>query len=339
MNKMFFNIVILLSIFLTTVNSYANEAIMGAGATFPYPLYSKMFNEYYKQTNQKINYQSIGSGGGQRQLKAKTVDFGATDAYVYDKDMPSFEKEILHIPITAGGVAITYNLPGIKDLKLNADVLAEIFLGKIKRWDDEKIQLLNPGKKLPKFNVVTIQRADSSGTTFIFTDYMNKASEIWKKEGSVGKSVKWPKGLAGKGNNGVASLIKIKGSIAYLGSVYALQNNMDIALIENKNKVFVKPSIASISEAANTKIPDDTRVNISNTEAKNGYPISGLTWIIVYKNQKYDSRKQKDSDEIKKLLNWMVTKGQSHCEELNYAPLSENVKKLAINIINEIHYK
>ena len=327
-------------IFINTIIINAKDTIMGAGATFPYPLYSKMFNEYFKETNQKINYQAIGSGGGQRQLKAKTVDFGATDAYVYDKDLPTFKNEILHIPITSGGVALTYNIPGVEELNLTADLIADMFLGKIKRWDDERIQAVNPNIKLPKLNILTVQRSDSSGTTFIFTDYLKKASEIWAKEGSVGKSIKWPKGLAGKGNAGVAGLLKqIKGSIGYLGSVYALQNKMAIASVQNNNKQFIKPSINAISEASNVKLPSDSRYNISNTNAKNGYPISGLTWIIVYKNQKYDGRKAENSNELKKLLKWLVTKGQDYCKDLNYAPLTENAQELALNIIDQIEYK
>lgn len=325
---------------LNSATLHAKDNIMGAGATFPYPLYAKMFNEYYKETETKINYQAIGSGGGQRQLKAKTVDFGATDAYVYDKDLPDFEKDILHIPITAGGVALTYNLPGVTQLNLSADIIAEMFLGKIKRWNDPKIQALNPDVKLPKLNVLTVQRSDSSGTTFIFTDYLNKASKIWEKEGSVGKSIKWPSGLAGKGNAGVAGLLKqIKGSIGYTGSVYALQNKMTIASVQNKNNKFIKPSIESISEAANIELPNDTRINISNTDALNGYPISGLTWIIVYQNQNYNGRSSTDSTKLKELFNWMVTKGQQFSTELNYAPLSENAQKLALQIIEQINFK
>lgn len=325
---------------LNSATLHAKDNIMGAGATFPYPLYAKMFNEYYKETETKINYQAIGSGGGQRQLKAKTVDFGATDAYVYDKDLPDFEKDILHIPITAGGVALTYNLPGVTQLNLSADIIAEMFLGKIKRWNDPKIQALNPNVKLPKLNVLTVQRSDSSGTTFIFTDYLNKASKIWEKEGRVGKSIKWPSGLAGKGNAGVAGLLKqIKGSIGYTGSVYALQNKMTIASVQNKNNKFIKPSIESISEAANIELPNDTRINISNTDAVNGYPISGLTWIIVYQNQNYNGRSNTDSTKLKELFNWMVTKGQQFSVELNYAPLSENAQKLALQIIEQINFK
>ena len=337
------NLSIKISIILFTIFSsltYSSEGIMGAGATFPYPLYSKMFSEYNKKTDIRINYQAIGSGGGQRQLKAKTVDFGATDAYVYDKDLPTFKNEIVHIPITAGAVALTYNLPGISELNLTADIIADMFLGKIKRWDDERIKEINPDIKLPKLNVLTVQRSDSSGTTFIFTDYLNKASEKWAKDGSVGKSIKWPIGLAGKGNAGVAGLVKqIKGSIGYLGSVYALQNKMPITSVENESNIFVKPSISSISESANVDLPKDSRFNISNTSAKNGYPISGLTWIIAYKKQNYDGRKIEDANELKALLKWMVTDGQIYCEDLNYAPLTKNAQQLALSIIDTIKFK
>ncbi|MBD3390508.1 MAG: phosphate ABC transporter substrate-binding protein PstS [Chitinivibrionales bacterium] len=296
--------------------------LLGAGASFPYPLYSKMFDVYHKQYSVRINYQSIGSGGGIRQLESKSIDFGASDAFMNDKQLAKMPAKTLHIPMCLGAVVVTYNLPGNPTIKLTADVLADLFLGKIKQWNDPKISKLNPDLKLPKTKVMVVHRSDGSGTTFIFTDYLTKVSPEWKENVGHGKSVKWPTGLGAKGNEGVSGLVKqTKGSIGYCELAYALHNDLPQALLKNEKGNFIKPEIASISEAANVDIPSHTRVSLTDTESEKGYPIAGFTWILVYREQKYDNRNKEKAETLVKLLWWMIHDGQKYCKPLDYAPL------------------
>ena len=271
------------------IHAEAKE-LLGAGATFPYPLYSKMFDSYHKAYKVKINYQAIGSGGGIRQLINKTVDFGGTDAFMSDeklKELPS----IIHIPTCLGAVSVTYNIPGDLALKFTPELISDIFLGKITHWNDPRIQEINSGVKLPDIKIVVVHRSDGSGTTFIFTDYLSKISGEWKEKVGRGKSVNWPIGLGAKGNPGVAGLVKqLPGSVGYVELIYALQNNMPVGTVKNKQDVFVAPSLEATSLAANVAIPDDTRVSLTDTDAQQGYPISGFTWIIVFKEQNYNQR-------------------------------------------------
>ncbi|MBT5954785.1 phosphate ABC transporter substrate-binding protein PstS [bacterium] len=315
------------------------KELQGAGATFPYPLYSKMFDHYHKEFGTRINYQSIGSGGGIRQLKNKTVDFGASDAFMKDKVLAKESNPILHIPICLGAVSVSYNLPGTSELKLTADVLADIFLGKISKWDDARIQSINPETKLPNLGIVSVHRSDGSGTTFIFTDYLAKVSSEWLNLVGRGKSVNWPDGLGGKGNAGVAGIVnQTPGAIGYIGHIYAEQNKMGVATIRNKSGEYISPSLASVSNAANTEIPADTRASITDTGAKYGYPISGFTWILSYKEQKFNKRTLEQAKETKQLLEWMIGDGQRFTEPLLYAPLSESVVKKAQDIIDSMTY-
>jgi phosphate transport system substrate-binding protein len=316
-----------------------NIELLGAGATFPYPLYSKMFDVYYNEQKIKINYQSIGSGGGIRQLLNKTVDFGASDAFMSDEELKKESAQILHIPICLGAVSVTYNLTGNPELKFTPEIIADIFLGKIKNWNDAKIKEINSGAKLPNLNITVVHRSDGSGTTFIFIDYVTKISNEWKEKVGAGTSVNWPVGLGGKGNPGVAGLIKqIPGSIGYVELIYALQNNMPVSLIKNKSGVFVKPTLESTSTSANIKLPDDTRVSLTDTDASNGYPISGFTWILVFKEQNYDSRPREKAKTIVDLLWWMTHEGQIYAEPLHYSPLSKESVKKAESIIKSINY-
>ncbi len=317
----------------------AGTELLGAGATFPYPLYSKMFDVYNKQYKVRINYQSIGSGGGIRQLESKTIDFGATDAFMSEDKLSRIEEEIVHIPICLGAVVVTYNLPGAPDLNLDAAVLTDIYLGRIKNWNDQRIAALNEGIKLPKNKITVVHRSDGSGTSFIFTDYLSKVSPEWKKEVGTGKSVKWPVGLGAKGNEGVSGLVKqMKGGIGYCELAYALHNNMPQARIQNKSGNFIKPEIASISQAADVEIPAHTRVSLTNTGAENGYPLSSFTWIILYKEQNYRNRSKEKAEELVRLLWWMSHDGQKHAEPLDYAPLPEAAQKRAEELINSITY-
>ncbi len=313
--------------------------LTGAGATFPYPLYSKMFNEYYKITGVRVNYQAIGSGAGIRQLLAKTVDFGATDAYVTDKELKKFSSPIVHIPIVAGAVALTYNLPQNPELKLTPEVVADIFLGKIKKWNDPLIQKINPHVKLPNMDIVVVHRSDGSGTTFIFSDYLSRVSREWKSRVGVGKALNWPVGLGGKGNPGVAGLVKqIPGAIGYIELTYALTNNMPVALLMNKSGKFIKPTIESVKKATETTLPDDMRVSLVNTNVKDGYPISGFTWIIVYKDLKNAGMSKERAEELWKLLWWMTHNGQRYAEPLYYAPLSQKALEKTEKLLKLINY-
>jgi phosphate transport system substrate-binding protein len=313
--------------------------LLGAGATFPQPLYSKMFDTYYKEFKVRINYQGVGSGAGIEQLTKKTVDFGATDAPMKDSEMAKAPGAIVHVPITLGAVAVTYNLPGNPQIKLSRAVLVDIFLGKIKKWDDKAIAALNPGVKLPKVAITVVHRSDGSGTTNIFTDYLTKISPEWKEKVGAGKEVKWPAGLGGKGNPGVAGMVKnLSGSIGYVELIYALENDMPAATLENKKGKYIAPSIESTKIAAEAEIPDDTRVSLTDTDAENGYPIAGLTWIILYKEQNYDGRAKDKAKALIDLLWWMTHAGQSQCEPLHYAPIPKAMVEKVERILKSVTY-
>jgi phosphate transport system substrate-binding protein len=299
-----------------------------------------MFDVYYKTYGIKVNYQSIGSGGGVRQLMEKTVDFGASDAFLSDEELKKFPNPVVHVPITVGAVVIAYNLPGNPELRLTPSVLVDIFMGKIKKWNDRRIKELNPDVDLPGLEIIVVYRSDGSGTTFIFTDYLCKISDEWKKKIGKGKSVKWLTGIGAKGNEGVSAFIKqTPGAIGYIELAYALQNNIPFVLLKNKAGRFVKPSVKSVSLAADIELPNDMRISLTNTSAEEGYPISGFTWIIVYRNLYHGKLSYKKAKELVKLLWWMIHDGQKYCEKLHYAPLSEKAVKKAEKIIRSIVYK
>jgi phosphate transport system substrate-binding protein len=332
----------IIGFFLITITKLnAGVELTGAGATFPYPLYSKMFDEYYKTYGIKVNYQSIGSGGGIRQLKEKTVDFGASDAFLSDEQLKEFDGEILHIPTCLGAVVITYNLDLPKKIRFTSDLIADIYLGKITKWNDERIRKVNPGLNLPDLPITVVRRADGSGTTFVFTDYLSKVSSEWKEKVGRGTSVNWPVGIGGKGNEGVSGLVKqTKGAIGYVEFTYALQNKLPYGIIKNKSGNFIEPKVESISEAANVKLPEDMRISITDTESKNGYPISAFTYILVYSdlskaNDKMDYEKAKT---IANLLWWMTHEGQKYTKSLDYAPLSKEAQKNAEKLLKKLNF-
>lgn len=326
--------------FLSSLLFSQNIEIVGAGATFPYPLYTKMFDVYYKKKGVKINYQSIGSGGGIRQIINKVVDFGASDAFMSDEDLKKMPAEILHIPICLGAVVLTYNLPGNPEIKFTPEIISDIFLGRIKKWNDKKILEINPDIKFPDLEIIVVHRSDGSGTTFIFTDYLSKISKEWKEKVGAGTSVNWPIGIGGKGNEGVSGLIKqMPGSIGYVELIYALQNNLPFGLIKNKKGKFIKPSIETVSNAAKIDLPPDTRISITDTDAEDGYPISGFTYILVYKEQSYEGREKKRAEELVNLLWWMIHEGQEYTKPLHYAPLPPEAVSKAEKIIKSITYK
>lgn len=311
------------------------DALLGAGSTFVYPLFSKQFSEYHKLTGLKVNYQSIGSGGGILQLTNKTVDFGDSDAPLNEEQTEKIGAEVLHIPMCSGAVVLSYNLPGLKaSINLTPALISDIFLGKIKRWNDARLAAANKGMSLPDMPVVVAHRSDGSGTTNIFTTYLSKVSPEWQSKVGAGSSINWPAGLGGKGNEGVAGLVKqTPGAIGYIELAYAMQNKMPFAKIQNKSGNFIAPTVASTSAASNITLPADSKVSLSNTDAADGYPISGFTWAILYKEQNYGKRSAKKSEQLLKLLWWNIHEGQRFCEELHYAPLSPAAVKVAETIL------
>ncbi|MGB8011513.1 MAG: phosphate ABC transporter substrate-binding protein PstS [Terriglobales bacterium] len=298
----------------------------GAGATFPYPMYSKWFSDYNKlHPDVQINYQSIGSGGGIRQVLNGTVDFGASDGPMSDEQLAQSKTKILHIPTVLGAVVPAYNVPGISgEIKFTPEALAGIFLGKIQNWNDPAIAQANPGVKFPNQPIVVIYRSDGSGTTFIFTDYLSKVSKDWENTVGKGTSVKWPVGLGGKGNEGVAGQIRqLQGSIGYIELIYAVENKITFGSVKNASGNFMKASLEGVTEAAASvkTMPADFRVSITNAPGKNAYPISSFTWLLIPQQAK-DPKKGKI---IADFLNWMLTDGQKTTGQLSYAPLPANV--------------
>jgi phosphate transport system substrate-binding protein len=306
----------------------ASIALQGAGATFPYPLYSKWFSDYNKlNPNVKIDYQSIGSGGGIKQITEQTVDFGASDAPMKDDQMKALPKPILHIPTVLGAVVITYNLPSVQgELKLTPEVLTDIFLGKIKKWSDQKIAALNSGLKLPDKDIAAVHRSDGSGTTAIFVDYLSKVSPEWKEKIGSGTSVNWPPiGIGGKGNEGVTGQVKqLEGAVGYVELVYALQNKLPYASIQNQAGKFVAPNLDAVTAAAASSVaemPEDLRVSITNAAGDGAYPISGYTYLLIYK----DMDNQAKGQTLAKFLWWAIHDGQKQAKDLGYAPLPSEV--------------
>lgn len=318
----------------------AGVNLTGAGATFPFPLYSKWIDLYEKQTGAKINYQSIGSGGGIKQITEKTVDFGGSDAPMSDEQLKEAKGEIMHIPTVLGAVVVIYNLPGIdKGLKLSPDNLAGIYLGEITKWNDAKITADNPELKLPDTAIVVVQRSDGSGTTSIFTDYLSSVSAIWKDKVGKGTSVKWPVGLGAKGNEGVSGQVKQSpNSIGYSELAYAFQNKLSYATIKNKAGKWVEPNLDSTSAAAAgaaATTPDDLRVSIVNPAGEASYPIAGYTWILVYKDQ----TDQKKGQALAEFLWWALHDGEASARELLYAPLPKEIVVKAESKVKAINYQ
>lgn len=341
MQKMFKIIITFFMVFgFCQIGLTAEKELLGAGATFPYPLYSKMFDVYHKKHGVKVNYQAIGSGGGIRQLLNKTVDFGGSDAIMSDKDQAQAFAPILHIPTCAGAVVVIYNLPESLQLKFTPEIIVDIFLGKINKWNDRRLTETNPGAKLPNMNITVVHRSDGSGTTFIFSDYLSKVSKEWQEKVGKGTSLKWPTGLGGKGNPGVAGLVQqTPGSIGYVELIYALQNKFSYGKVKNKKGNFIMATLASTSQSADITLPDDMKVSLTDTEAPDGYPISGFTWIIAYKEQDYGGRTIEKAKELVKLLWWMTHEGQAYAEPLHYAPLSKKAIEKAERLIKSISYK
>jgi phosphate transport system substrate-binding protein len=319
-------------------NSSGNVSLQGAGATFPNPLYQKWLSEYGKShANIRIDYQSLGSGAGIKQLKEQTVDFGASDAPLKDDDIKSFSGEVVHIPTVLGAVVITYNLAGTSQpLRFSPDVIADIFLGKIKKWNDPRLAADNPGVTLPANDIVVVHRSDSSGTSAVFTDYLAKVSPEWKEKVGAGVSPSWPTGIGGKGNEGVTGQVKnTPNTIGYVELAYAMQNKLPAALVKNQSGSFVEPSIDSVTAAAASfaaSTPEDLRVSITNAPGAQVYAISSYTYILVYKDQK-DAAKGKA---LVDFIWWGIHDGQNFAKDLHYAPLPADIAKRAEGKINSI---
>jgi phosphate transport system substrate-binding protein len=322
---------------------WAQNALLinGAGATFPNPIYSKWFDEFHKANGTQINYQPVGSGAGIKQVTEGTVDFGATDGPMNDDQIKAYRTKngagILHFPTVLGAVVPTCNVPGVSTaLNFTPEALAGIFLGRIERWNDPAIANANKGVNLPGNDIVVIHRSDGSGTTYIWTDYLSKVSGDWKDKVSKGTSVNWPKGLGGKGNEGVTGLIKqTPNSIGYVELIYAAQNKVPYGSVKNSAGTFVKADLASVTEAASGSVktmPEDFRVSITNAPGKNAYPISSFTWLLIPEKFK-DTGKR---DAMKKFLNWAITDGQGSAESLSYAKLPKEVVDKELKAINKV---
>jgi phosphate transport system substrate-binding protein len=320
------------------VPALAQTTLNGAGATFPYPMYSKWFSEYHKlHPDIQINYQSIGSGGGIRQVLAGTVDFGASDGPMTDEQLSQAKTKILHVPTVLGAVVPAYNIPGVSaEIKFTPQALAGIFLGKITTWNDPAIASANPGIKLPGDQIIVVHRSDGSGTTYIWTDYLSKVSPGWQSQVGKGTSVKWPVGLGGKGNEGVAGMIRqMTGSIGYIELIYAVQNNIPYGVVRNAAGNFMKASLQSVTAAAGSvkSMPADFRVSITNAPGQDAYPISSFTWLLIPAQSKDPAKGKILAD----FLNWMVGDGQKMTAELTYAPLPANVAEKVRAEIKQVH--
>jgi len=319
---------------VTGAASAASVTLNAAGATFPYPVYSKWFDEYKKvNPDVEINYQAIGSGGGIRQVTEGTVDFGASDGPMTDEQLSKVKGKLLHIPTVLGADVPVYNIEGVSGLKFTGPLLADIFLGKVTKWNDPEIAKLNPGAKLPDAAITVVHRSDGSGTSYIWTDFLSKVSKDWESKVGKGTSVNWPVGLGGKGNEGVSGLVKqTPNSIGYVELIYAIQNKMDYAPVKNKAGAFIKADLNSVSAAAaGVKMPADYRVSITNASGAKAYPISSFTWMLVYKDNPSPKGKI-----IRDFLTWMVEKGEPMAPELAYAQLPPSVKAMVKKTIKTV---
>lgn len=339
---------------LTLFSAAVAQDLTGAGATFPFPLYSKMFNEYEKLTGLQVNYQSIGSGGGQRQMLEQTVDFGGSDAPMTDESLAQAPASsayggpnpILHIPAALAAVVPTYNFEPLspnpaEPLRFSGAVLADIFLGNITNWSDPRLQALNPDIALPELEITVVHRSDGSGTTSIFVDYLAKVSEQWAREVSSGSqtSVSWPVGNGGKGNEGVAGLVsQIPGAIGYVSLEYAVANGLGVGIVQNSSGNFVDPTLDAVAAAADVELPEDMRATFTNTDNPEGWPIAGFTWILVYQDQNYKGRSMEQAQRTVDLIRWMITDGQQYNNALNYAQVLGAARDGGLRLLDTITY-
>jgi phosphate transport system substrate-binding protein len=325
---------------ITLQASAQDNTLLGAGSTFVYPLFSKIFAEYDATEHVKVNYQAIGSGGGILQLTNKTVDFGGSDAPLNEEQTKKIGVPVLHIPMASGAVVVSYNIPGFTGtIKLTGKDLADIYLGKITNWNSPEIAAANKGVKFPDQPIVVVHRSDGSGTSYIFTDFLTKVNEDWAKKVGKASAVNWPAGLGGKGSAGVEGLVKqTPGAIGYVELAYALQNKMPFAEIQNKSGKFIPATLETTTLSSNVELPADAIVSLTNTDNPKGYPISSFTWALIYKEQKYNDRSEERAKTLLKLLWYNIHQGQKDCAPLNYAPLSKSAVKVAEKILKSATY-
>ncbi len=326
---------------LAAVSAASAMDLTGAGSSFVYPLFTKMFSEYKTASGDQVNYQSIGSGGGQKQLLSRTIDFAGSDVAIPQEDVSKYPGKVLAVPDAIGAVVVSYNVPGVSGaVKFSGKTIADIFLGNIKTWNDAALTKLNPGVTLPPLPITVVHRSDGSGTTGVFTEYLNKVSPAWKSKVGSATAVSWPLGVGAKGNDGVAGAVKsTPGAIGYIELTYALVNKIDFGDVQNRAGNFVRPSIASVQAAANGVIlPPSGVVSITNASGQGAYPISTYTYALFYQDQKYGNRSQAQAQALKNMLTWVVTKGQQYNEPLNYAALPDASQVRARNIINQLTY-
>ena len=323
----------------TTGETRSAQELSGAGATFPLPFYNVIFEQFAQVNGDAVAYGGIGSGGGVRNLRDKIVDFAGSDAFLTEKEMSDMNA-VVHVPTCMGAVVLAYNLDGVNELKLSGEVIADIFAGNIKMWNDERLAALNPGVNLPAEAIIPVFRSDGSGTTFVFTDYLTKVSPMWKEKFGAGKSVNFPSGQAAKGNPGVAGVIKqTKNAIGYVGSEYAFAQKIAYAKIQNQRGEIVEPTATSISAAASGEIPADTRCSITNSDAAGAYPISTFTWMIIYKEQNYSDRSKEQAVATLDLLQYILSdEAQKMTSEVHYAPLPEKAKELSLKNLKSVTY-
>ena len=316
------------------------QKLSGAGATFPLPFYNVVFEQFAEQHNDAVAYGGIGSGGGVRNLRDKIVDFAGSDAFLSTDEMTTMDP-VIHIPTCMGAVVVAYNLDGVSNLNLSGELVADIFGGKVKKWNDERLVKMNPDVALPDEEIIPVFRSDGSGTTFVFTDYLSKVSQDWATKYGSGKSVNFPTGQAAKGNPGVAGVVsQTKNSIGYVGSEYAFAQKIPYAKIQNRCGEMIEPSPASISAAASGDIPADTRTSITNSDAKGAYPISCFTWIIVYKEQNYSDRTKDQAIATLDLLQYILSDdAQNITSDVHYAPLPSKAKELSLANLKSVTYK
>ena len=348
MKKQVFILIVLVAIIATSCGGGGQKAgkekqvtLSAAGATFPQPFYNLAFKKYNEEGGPVINYGGIGSGGGIKSLRDRVVDFGATDAYLSDTELSEMPAEVVHIPTCIGAVVIAYNLPGVTGLKLTPELLEGIFLGTITKWNDKKLADINPGLALPDMNITVVYRSDGSGTTYIFSDYMSKVSQVWNEKLGTGKSLNWPSGIGAKGNPGVSGTIsQSAGTIGYIGFEYAFAQKIPMAQVMNKAGNFIEPTLGSFTAAGDAEIPADTRVMITNSSHPEAYPISSFTWIIMYKEQAYADRSRATAEATVNTVRWLTGgKAQAIATSVHYAPLPQKASEQAALILKGITYE
>lgn len=341
--KQMVRIVMMLVMIACSLANYApakeSIALSGAGATFPYPLYIVLMETFSQQNAMKITYDANGSGNGIKAITEKRVDFAGTDAFMTREELAKAGAKITHIPTCMGAVVVVYNLPGNMPIKFSPQVIADIFLGKITLWSDPRIAALNPGSRIPDLPISVVRRADGSGTTAIFTEYLSKVSPEWKTRVGAGKTVKWVTGQVGEGNQGVAGLVRqIMGSVGYVELIYAMGNNMKFAAVQNQSGQFIAPNVESVSLAGNVNIPEDTNISLTNTSAEYGYPISGFTWIALYQQQDYNNRPRSKAKVLVDFLWWLIHEGQAFAKPLHYGPLSADAVGKSEKLLQSIRF-